>query len=244
ASRRAASSRVASTSGWTCPPGKATSPRCDGIVSGRRVSTTRVSPPASKSGTSTAAAWFPGTGGACAGCCGAGKLLHRRRTSSSGSRRASGGRPAHGAGPPSRIVGGRGILCVPARRALTSVGRLELRRQLLQQLLQSARLQVGHDLPGRGLAPLPLHPGGEQLGRVDRGLLHGASVAGGRDVSGGFAAPPGAKPRAPPEGGAPAPPPAVLFEPLEAAHATHATHAAHTAHAAHAAAGHGRHRRL
>src|SRR5581483_1822900 len=139
ASRRAASSSEASIAGCTFPPGKATSPRCEGMVSGRRVSTTRVSPPAS----------------------------------TSGSRRASDASLAQGAGPPRRMVGGRGIFWAPPRRATTSVGRLELRRQLLEQLLHATRLEVGHDLPGRRLALLPLHPGGEQLGRVDRNLLHG-----------------------------------------------------------------------
>src|SRR5205807_4120029 len=101
----------------------------------------------------------------------------------------SGESPAHGAGPPSRIVGGRGIFWAPPRRATTSVGGLELRGELLEQLLHPARLQAGHDLPGRRLAPLPLHPRGEQLGRVDRRSLHGASLAGAVVVSGGFAAP-------------------------------------------------------
>src|SRR5581483_7106825 len=170
ASRRAASSSEASIAGCTFPPGKATSPRCEGMVSGRRVSTTRVSPPASNSGTRTAAAWLPGMRGAGGG---AGKARQRRRTSSSGSRRASDASLAQGAGPPRRMVGGRGIFWAPPRRATTSVGRLELRRQLLEQLLHATRLEVGHDLPGRRLALLPLHPGGEQLGRVDRNLLHG-----------------------------------------------------------------------
>ena len=46
----------------------------------------------------------------------------------------------------------------PGFRVADDTERLELLGELLQQLLQPARLQVGQDLAGRGLAPLPLHP--------------------------------------------------------------------------------------
>ena len=59
ASRSAAATTDASL-GSRLPPGNAISPRCDGIVSGRLVSTTCASPPSSNSATSTAAARLVG----------------------------------------------------------------------------------------------------------------------------------------------------------------------------------------
>ena len=113
ASRSAASRGVASTTGSIFPPGNAICPWCDGMVSGRLVSTMPGLatigglPVAPNSGSRTAAAMLSGRGGGSGSGCGS--AAQRALTSASVSVRRAAGSPAQGAGLPNWNSAGRGM---------------------------------------------------------------------------------------------------------------------------------------
>ena len=192
ASRRAVARRSASP-GSMPPPGKLTSPLWERRWAARRVRTTHACPrvlvergehrrgPGRPVGQRRAER-RPGAGRSPPARPATVRPGRRREDAAGRRRRWDAGRPragrAHGAGLPGRASMGRGMRWGPPRAsagapsAVSGARLLRLGGQVLEHVAEPTGLQVAHHPAGRGLALLPLHPGGEQLGRVGGRSFH------------------------------------------------------------------------